>query len=102
MRRKTGGAGAIAVAAACLGTALAGPAAPLVSAHQPATPAVSFGREIQPILSNNCFACHGPDETHRKTKFHFDTKDGAFLEDGVIIPGNAAHSLLYQHITDPD
>ena len=67
-------------------------------------PPVSFNREILPILSNNCFACHGPDEKARKTRFHFDTQDGAFTKRGIIVPGNAAESALVEHITsdDPD
>src|SRR5687768_7493892 len=69
----------------------------------PASPApLSFNRDIQPILSNNCFACHGPDENKRETKFHFDTKEGAFLKPGVIEPGNAAGSLLIEMVTHPD
>jgi uncharacterized protein DUF1553/uncharacterized protein DUF1549/concanavalin A-like lectin/glucanase superfamily protein/cytochrome c len=69
---------------------------------RPAAPPLSFNRDIRPILSNNCFACHGPDEKQRETKFHFDTKDGAFLEAGVIVPGDAAGSMLVQRITHPD
>ena len=49
-------------------------------------PRVSFNREILPILSNNCFACHGPDEKARKTRFHFDTEDGAFTKRGSSSP----------------
>jgi len=67
-----------------------------------ATPAVSFNREILPILANNCFACHGPDEKKRETKFHFDTQEGMFLKKGVIEPGNAEESLLIEKITEPD
>ena len=63
---------------------------------------LSFNRDIRPILANNCFACHGPDEKQRETKFHFDTHEGAFLEAGVIVPGNAADSMLVQRITHPD
>ena len=63
---------------------------------------VSFTRDVLPILSNNCFACHGPDEKQRKTKFHFDTRDGAFAKRGVIEPGNAADSLLIEMVTHPD
>ena len=63
---------------------------------------VSFNREILPILANNCFACHGPDEKHRETKFHFDTEDGAFAKKGVIVRGSAADSLLIEKITEPN
>ena len=69
---------------------------------RPAPPPLSFNRDIRPILSNNCFTCHGPDEKQRETKFHFDTKEGAFLEAGVIVPGDAAGSMLVQRITNPD
>ena len=69
--------------------------------EQPAAP-LSFNRDIRPILSNNCFTCHGPDEKQRETKFHFDTKEGAFLEEGIIVPGDAAKSVLYKMITHPD
>src|SRR5262249_17514267 len=63
---------------------------------------VSFTREVLPILSNNCFACHGPDERQRKTRFHFDTREGAFAKRGVIEPGKAAESLLIEMVTHPD
>ena len=76
----------------------------VVSAQGPAPSAtpVSFNREILPILANNCFACHGPDEKKRETKFHFDTQEGMFLKKGVIEPGNAEESLLIEKITEPD
>jgi hypothetical protein len=63
---------------------------------------LSFNRDIRPILSNNCFACHGPDEKKRETDFHFDTKEGMFLEEGIIVPGSAAKSVLVKKITEPD
>jgi Protein of unknown function (DUF1549)/Protein of unknown function (DUF1553)/Concanavalin A-like lectin/glucanases superfamily/Planctomycete cytochrome C len=63
---------------------------------------ISFTREVLPILSNNCFACHGPDEQQRKTRFHFDTRAGAFAKRGVIEPGNAAESLLIEMVTHSD
>ena len=73
-------------------------------AQQAAAAPVSFNRDIRPILSNNCFACHGPDEKARETKFHFDTREGAFAEAGIIEPGDAARSVLVKRITssDPD
>ena len=72
--------------------------------EQQQTAPISFNRDIRPILSNNCFACHGPDEKARETTFHFDTREGAFLEPGIIEPGNAAKSVLVKRITstDPD
>jgi mono/diheme cytochrome c family protein len=93
---------AVALAASAFGLVMAGPPAVAVRAQdKPAAP-VSFNREILPILSNNCFACHGPDEKKRETKFHFDTREGALLKRGVIEPGNAAESLLVEKITDPN
>ena len=97
------GAGAVAFAICGFGIALAG--ASSVGARgqeQPGVPPISFNRDIRPIFANNCFACHGPDEKHRETKFHFDTEDGAFAKRGVIVPGKAAESLLVQRITNPD
>jgi len=72
------------------------------AAGQAGLPPVSFNRDIRPILANNCFACHGPDEKQRETKFHFDTREGAFAEDGIIVPGRAAGSVLVKRITHPD
>ncbi len=94
---------ACALAACSLGLALAAATSTTArAAGQAAVPPISFNRDIRPILSNNCFACHGPDATKRETEFHFDTKDGAFAEDGIIVPGSAAGSMLVKRITNPD
>jgi hypothetical protein len=64
--------------------------------------AISFDLDIRPILTQNCFACHGPDETKRKAKLHFDTREGAFSRPNVIVPGDTAKSRLIQRITNDD
>ena len=91
----------LAAGALALAFTLAAPASPTVSAQAPSAP-LSFNRDIRPILSNNCFTCHGPDEKQRETKFHFDTREGAFLEEGIIVPGNSGRSALYRRITHED
>jgi hypothetical protein len=65
-------------------------------------PPIDFNREVRPILSDNCFACHGPDENQRKAKLRFDTKDGAFAKPGVITPSDASKSKLYQRVSSKD
>jgi hypothetical protein len=65
---------------------------------------VDFNRDIRPILSDACFACHGPDDKQRQAGLRFDTKEGAFRKPGVIVAGNSASSRLIERITakDPD
>src|SRR6185436_2677350 len=66
---------------------------------------VDFNRDIQPILADNCYACHGPDEKQRKAGLRLDTKEGVFrVKDGkaVIVPGRSAQSELYRRISTPD
>jgi len=67
--------------------------------------AVDFDRQIRPILSDKCFACHGPDAQARQANLRLDTKEGAFADRGgyrVVVPGNSAASKLYQKISSPD
>jgi len=103
--RMARGTWAVIVATPCLGIVLTAASASIPSAagqNAPVLAPISFNRDIRPILANNCFACHGPDEKHRETKFHFDTEDGAYAKRGVIVPGKSADSLLVQRITNPD
>jgi hypothetical protein len=64
--------------------------------------AVDFDREIRPILSDNCFACHGPDATKRLSNLRLDTSDGGAFANGVIVPGKSADSRLYNRISSSD
>jgi hypothetical protein len=56
---------------------------------------IDFSRDVLPILSANCFKCHGPDQNARKAKLRLDTKDGALrANDPIIVPGKSAESEL--------
>lgn len=64
---------------------------------------VVFAREVRPILSRNCFQCHGPDDDNRQMGLRLDIPDGFAGDRGafggpVVVPGNADDSLMFQRI----
>jgi hypothetical protein len=73
----------------------------LVTGAQAAEPPVSFNRDIRPILSNNCFACHGPDPKHREADLRLDVRESA-VETEAISPNVPDKSKLIARITSTD
>ena len=62
---------------------------------------VSFNRDIRPILSDNCFSCHGPDASHRQADLRLDLRNDA-LSAGAIMPGKPAESTLVSRVNATD
>ena len=68
-------------------------------------PAVQFNRDIRPILSEHCYACHGPDERKRLSKLRLDVETSARGDLGghsAIVPGDPAASELIRRVTSGD
>ncbi|MCA9080831.1 MAG: DUF1549 domain-containing protein, partial [Planctomycetaceae bacterium] len=67
---------------------------------------VDFTTEIRPLLSNKCFACHGPDEEEREGGLRLDLREGAMGETDSgakgIVPGDVDQSALFARITTTD
>ena len=60
---------------------------------------IDFNRDIRPILSDNCYACHGFDQAARKADLRLDTRDGALA---VIQPGDPSSSELMLRVESSD
>jgi hypothetical protein len=77
----------------------------LTSLHAAAPAKIEFNRDVRPILSENCFACHGFDPKHREADLRLDTFDGATQDrDGSrgIVPGDLSKSDAWQRIISED
>ncbi|NER85135.1 MAG: DUF1549 domain-containing protein, partial [Leptolyngbya sp. SIO1D8] len=67
---------------------------------------IDFNFHIKPILSDRCYACHGPDQNGRKANLRLDTEEGAFeaLEGGgrAFVAGNFGKSMAIQRMLSDD
>ena len=65
---------------------------------------INFSRDIRPVLSANCYGCHGSDEQHRQGSLRLDTFDGATEVSEVpdrraaVVPGNPTDSELLNRV----
>src|SRR6478672_2575161 len=67
---------------------------------------LDYGRDIRPILADNCFRCHGPDAKQRQADLRLDVRDEAVkkLESGMaaVVPSDVEHSGLIARIMSAD
>src|SRR5690348_11722298 len=67
---------------------------------------VDYNRDVRPILSENCFACHGPDARQRKARLRLDTQKGQLAEvrngNYAVAPGKPDESELIVRVTEDD
>ncbi|RUL82086.1 c-type cytochrome domain-containing protein, partial [Tautonia sociabilis] len=74
-------------------------------ATAPADEPPRYNRDIRPILSENCFACHGPDSAARKADLRLDHRDDALADRGgyaTIVPGDPDASELIYRVESED
>jgi hypothetical protein len=66
---------------------------------------IEFNRDIRPILSDNCYACHGPDKNKRKADLRLDTRQGLLGKDGhtgVVVAKKPDESELWRRVCSKD
>ncbi|MCC6235745.1 MAG: DUF1549 domain-containing protein, partial [Verrucomicrobiales bacterium] len=67
---------------------------------------IDFNRDIRPLLSDRCFACHGPDDHERKARLRLDHRDHALAPAksgaAAIVPGRPQESELVKRLLTSD
>ncbi|MCA9213047.1 MAG: PSD1 domain-containing protein [Planctomycetales bacterium] len=63
---------------------------------------VDFDRQVRAVLSENCFACHGPDDDAREADLRLDLQESVANHDGLIQKGKPDESELIRRITSDD
>lgn len=74
-------------------------------AEEPFPERVQFNRDIRPVLSQKCFACHGPDSEARKADLRLDIRSEAVADRGgyaAVVPGDSDASEVHARITSAD
>ncbi|MCM4150835.1 DUF1553 domain-containing protein [Arenibacter sp. N53] len=79
-----------------------------VYANQKLPEVVDYNFHIKPILSDNCYTCHGPDANKRKAGLRLDLEQGALSElpenpgKYAVVAGKPGNSMLYLHVVSDD
>ncbi len=79
----------------------------LKTAYEKLPEKIDFNFHVRPILSDRCFACHGPDENARKANLRLDTKEGLFSmleskETFPVVPGKPKESEIIERVLHDD
>ena len=108
MRPRQGVRGFVAAAVTVCAGVLALAAQQSTSPSTQAADRIDYNWDVRPILSENCFQCHGPDEKSRRAGLRLDQVEGATRvlneQSGrrAIVPGSPDQSELIRRVTNPN